>query len=240
MTVNAYTSCPLTPRGSSHSLTVVTPTRSERRRYGRIRLETPLHGRFGAIDVRILQLSMSGFLVAQEGRSAEGDPRTLLIDWNGAPIELECEVVRSHLYRLSRALGEKSVYHTGLRIVGFANGSFDALRGLIHERVMRALEEQKANARGIPPLSVYMYQPEKGELFRRCEYIDGVWQKSETSRPQQPPHGFTVSAEVEPRYIEMLCDTWVRTTAEGRRLTQLLAELSVSRAEGIPTRRYVP
>jgi hypothetical protein len=30
------------------------------------------------------------------------------------------------------------------------------------------------------------------------------------------------------------------TTAEGRRLTQMLAALSISRNEGIPTRRYIP
>jgi hypothetical protein len=30
------------------------------------------------------------------------------------------------------------------------------------------------------------------------------------------------------------------TTPEGRRLTQMLAELSINKAEGIPTRRYVP
>jgi hypothetical protein len=85
-----------------------------------------------------------------------------------------------------------------------------------------------------------MYQPEKGELLRRCEFIDGEWRKSETIRPQQPPNGFTISADVDPDHVAMLCDTWENTTAEGRRLTQLLAELSISRAEGIPTRRYVP
>lgn len=183
---------------------------------------------------------MSGFLVAQEGRSAEGEPRTLTIDWHCTPIELECEVVRSHVYRLSKSLGEKSVYNTGLRIVGFAPGGFDALRGLIEELVVRALEEQKANARGIPPLAAYMYQPAKGDLYRRCEFIDGVWYKSETSRSRQPPNGFTVSAETDPEHLDILCQTWESTTVEGRRLTQLLAELSISRMEGVPTRRYVP
>ena len=85
-----------------------------------------------------------------------------------------------------------------------------------------------------------MYQPGKGELYRRCELVDGVWRQTETTRPQQPMNGFTISAEVDPYHVSMLCDTWERTTAEGRRLTRLLAELSISTTEGIPTRRYVP
>jgi hypothetical protein len=127
-----------------------------------------------------------------------------------------------------------------LRITDYANEGFDQLRHLIGERILRALDEMKANARGIPPLAAYMYQPEKGELYRRCELINGIWRKSETIRPQQPAQGFTVSAEVDPEHVQLLCETWERTSAEGRRLTQLLAELSISKAEGIPTRRYVP
>lgn len=214
--------------------------RSERRRYGRIKLDTPLRARFADVSVRVLEISVSGFLVAHEGRFAAGDPQPLLIACEGTLIEADCVVARSHLYRLAKGLGEKSLYHTGLRIVRFANDGFNRLRNLIGERILRALEEQKANAKGIPPLAAYMYQPEKGELFRRCELIDDVWRKTETIRPHQPQNGFTVSAEVDPYYVDMLCETWEQTTPEGRRLTQLLAELSISTAEGVPTRRYVP
>lgn len=214
--------------------------RPERRRYGRIKLDSPLRARFGNVQVRVLEVSVSGFLVAHEGRFATSEPRPFALEWNGRTIDLECAVARSTLYRLAKSLGEKSLYHTGLRIVGFDGDGFNLLRELIADRILRALEEQKANSRGIPPLNVYMYQPEKGELYRRCELVDGAWRKSETIRPLQPPNGFTISAEVDPYHVDMLCDTWEQTTSEGRRLTQLLAELSISKAEGIPTRRYVP
>lgn len=199
-----------------------------------------MRARFGSMDVRVLELSVVGFLVAHEGRLETGDVRHFALDWQGTLIELECSVARSTLYRLGKSLGTKSVYHTGLRIVRFENDGFSRLRELIADRIVRALDEMKANARGIPPLAAYMYQPEKGELFRRCEWIDGAWRKSETIRPNQPPNGFTISAEVQPEHVDLLCETWERTTWEGRRLTQLLAELSISRVEGIPTRRYVP
>jgi hypothetical protein len=228
------------PRREGFHLQSMVRPRSERRRYGRIQLDTPLRARFADVSVRVIEISVSGFLVAHEGRFAAGDPQPLLIAGDGTLIEADCVVARSHLYRLAKGLGEKSLYHTGLRIVRFANDGFNRLRNLIGERILRALEEQKANAKGIPPLAAYMYQPEKGELFRRCEFIDNVWRKTETIRPHQPQNGFTVYAEVDPYYVEMLCETWEQTTPEGRRLTQLLAELSISTAEGVPTRRYVP
>ncbi len=218
----------------------VLETIPERRRRGRIRLDEPLKGRFGDMPVVVLEVSVAGFLIAHEGRLAPGATHPLTLSWNEATMTLECVIVRSILYRLGRSLGETSVYHSGLRIFRYGAGDFDHLRALIADRIVRALEEMKANARGIPPLAAYMYQPGKGELYRRCELIDGAWRKTETIRAQQPPNGFTVSAEVDPYHVSLLCETWERTTLEGRRLTQLLAELSISRAEGIPTRRYEP
>jgi len=214
----------------------------ERRKYGRIRLDAPMSARFADRAVRILELSVVGFLVAHEGRLAADETHRLTVDWQGDMLELDCRVVRSVLWRLGKTMGERSIYHTGLHIVDVQRASFDRLRELIAERVMRALEEQKANARGIPPLAAYMYryQPEKGELYRRCEYINGQWRKTETIRSSQPMSGFTVSADVDPEHVDMLCATWEMTTPEGRRLTRLLAELSISKVEGVPTRRYVP
>ncbi|MDQ3283654.1 MAG: PilZ domain-containing protein [Acidobacteriota bacterium] len=216
------------------------PTAPERRRYGRMKLDEPLPAKFGDARARVVELSIVGFRIAHEGRLQVGDRRTLVVDWQGTSIELSCSLVRSTLYRLAKKMGEQSIYQSGLRIVGTSRESYERLRELIGDRILRALEEQKANARGIPPLAAYMYQPEKGDLFRRCEYIDGAWRKSETIRPAQPMNGFTVAAEVAPQHVDLLCETWERTTEEGRRLTQLLAELSVSKVEGVPTRRYVP
>jgi hypothetical protein len=213
---------------------------SDRRRYSRIRLDHPLSARFGDTRAKVIEISLMGFRIAHEGRLPVGERRRLVLDWEGAPIDLGCALVRSTLWRLAKAMGEQSIYHSGLRIVETSRESFDRLRELIAERIMRALEEQKANARGIPPLAAYMYQPEKGDLFRRCEWIDGEWRISETIRAAQPQHGFTVSADVEPQHVQTLCRTWEATTEEGRRLTRMLAELSISKAEGVPTRRYVP
>lgn len=212
----------------------------ERRRYGRIVLDALLPGRFGDVPVRILDVSLSGFRIAHESLLNAGRSYPLWAEWDGRKMGLDCRVVRTTLWRLAKALGERSIYHSGLQITHSVDDSHDVLRDLITDRLMRAIEEQMANAHGIPPFAAHMYQPGKSDLYRRCEYIDGVWHKRETIRPEQPPHGFTVSIDVVPEHVEMLCSTWEQTTSEGRRLTRLLAELSVSKKEGVPTRRYVP
>ncbi len=212
----------------------------ERRRFGRVKLDEPLSGRFGGARVRVYELSVTGFMVAHEARYAPGEVDHLVVDWNGTRLELVCRLIRSTVWRLAKSLGHKSLYRSGLQIVDAVGDAYERLREMIAERVIRAIEEQKANARGIPPLAAYMYQPGKGDLYRRCELIAGEWRKAETDRAEQPPYGFTVSAEVEAEYVDLLCQTWEATTDEGRRLTQILAALSISKNEGIATRRYEP
>ena len=212
----------------------------ERRRFGRVKLDEPLPAHFGATRVAVFEVSVTGFSVSHEQRYAPGEVAHLIVDWQGTKLDLVCRLVRSTVWRLAKSAGEKSIYHSGLQIIESVGNAYANLRSLIAERIIRAIEEQKANARGIPPLAAYMYQPGKGELYRRCEFVDGTWRKSETSRTEQPANGFTISADVDRAHVDMLCQTWEMTTAEGRRLTQMLAALSINREEGVPVRRYVP
>ena len=205
-----------------------------------MKLDEPISARFGGSRVRVYELSVSGFLVAHEARYAPGEVDHLVVDWQGERLELVCRLVRSKIWRLAKSIGEKSIYRSGLQIVEAIGDAYDRLREMIADRVIRAIDEQKANARGIPPLAAYMYQPGKGELYRRCEFIGGEWRKTETDHAEQPEAGFTVSAEVEPAHVDLLCETWEATTEEGKRLTQILAALSLSKKEGVPTRRYEP
>jgi hypothetical protein len=55
------------------------------------------------------------------------------------------------------------------------------------------------------------------------------WKRRRSLLPDQPDDGFTVRATVPPEEIEMLCRTYEKGDDESRRLTRLMAELSVSR-----------
>ena len=205
----------------------------DRRRFGRIHFDVPIPARLGETRVQILDVSMNGSRVASESRFSPGATSTFKFDWEGKPVTATAVVIRCSLY-------EKNLYQTGLRFDALAGDSDMTIREMIAVHVFRALEEQKANAHGIPPVGPYVHVEGKLEHYRRCEFIDGRWKRSQTNSPNQPIDGFTISSEVGQRYVDLLCETYEKAGSEGRRLTKILAQLSISKAEGVPTRRYIP
>ena len=212
----------------------------ERREFHRIQLEQPLVANLGNVVVEVRDVSLTGARVVGEARFGPGTEHELKFAWNDMEMRFQVSVVRCTLFSFAKAPGEKSVYQTGLRIRESLGNSDRHLREMIASYVIRALEEQKANARGLPPIGPYGYLEGKGDRFRRCEYIDGKWRRTETTRAEQPPVGFTVSADVRPYYVDLLCETYQAADEEGRRLTQTLAQLSINKTEGVPTRKYLP
>jgi hypothetical protein len=212
----------------------------DRRQYGRIDLDQPLKGFLDEFPVRVIEVSVSGLRVEHDMRIVPAPTRKIRVEWKGRTLQFGCVVARSTLFRLAQEANEKSIYHSGIRILESVGDAEMQLREFIADRVTRALDEQKANARGLPPLGVYTFQVGKGDRYRRCEFIDGAWRKTDTTTSQQPPNGFTVSAELDSVTVDLLCRTFETTTEQGRRLTQMLAELSIKKTEGTPTRRYVP
>jgi hypothetical protein len=205
-----------------------------------VHLDPALRGSVDAVPIFVTEISVAGALVAHESRFPPKARHQLWFDWHEHTLRFEAEAVRTAVVRLARKAGEKSLYNTGMRMVRSDGKSKKLLRDLVADYVVRAINEQLANARGVPPLAAYSYQSGKGTRYRRCEFINGLWRKSETTHPGQPPDGFTISAEIDPDDVELLCQTWERVDEKGKELTQLLAQLSISKAEGIPTRRYEP
>ena len=214
----------------------------ERRSYGRVHLETKLRGSVDAVPIFVTEVSVSGVRVIHENRfpTKPDGVHQLWFDWNEHTLRFQVELIRTTIAKLAKKPGDKSLYDSGLRYVHSDAKSDRLLRELIGEYVVRSLNEQLSNAHGIPPLAAYSYQTGKGNRYRRCEFFNGVWRKAETFDPQQPEFGFTIAADTDPEQVEILCKTWEVVGAEGRRLTQLLAQLSISKTEGIPTRRYEP
>ena len=213
----------------------------ERRRYQRASLVRPQPARVGVARVYILDISLNGARIAHQGTlPPPGRECALAFEWEGHPIELRCEVTRNVLDRLAKSAAEKSVYHAGLSIVDADRQSREELRTMIAGLVARALDEQKANARGVPAEAAQCFQTGKGTDYLRCELVGGTWRRTETNRAEQPQDGFTVSVEESREHVEMLCDTFVNADDDGRQLIRMMAELSISKAEGVPTRRYMP
>jgi hypothetical protein len=213
----------------------------ERRRYGRVQLTPPLRGEFDSTRVTVVEVSVIGARITHEGSLPRTGSHRLRITWEEQTVSFECELVRSSVVRLAKKAGESTLYESGLRLTRALDKSEDLLRELIATHVLQAINEQIANARGLVPLAVSAYDTEKrSNKYRRCEHVEGGWRKSETTSPEQPDNGFTISAGVDPYHVEMLCRTWELCDEAGRELTKIFAQLSVSKKEGAPTRRYVP
>jgi hypothetical protein len=213
---------------------------NDRRQYGRVHLSPPLRGEIDGIFAAISEISLNGVRLMHDQRLQQVESHQIRFQWQQFTIRLRGEVIRTTIKKLAKRPGEASVYESGIRITEAVGESHALLRDMIADFVVRSINEQLANARGIPRLAAYSYQTGKGDRYRRCEFVNGAWRKVETTTPDQPANGFTISAEVEPNEVDMLCRTWEACNAEGRRLTQILAQLSISKKEGIPTRRYLP
>ena len=201
----------------------------------------PLVARIGQARVFLLEVSLNGALIAHQGNiPPEGGTCVVMFEWENIAVALECQIIRNTLQKMARNANEKSVYHAAMEIIRASETAMKTLRDMITEIVARALDEQKANARGIPAVAAQTFQTGKGSQFLRMELLNGAWRRTETTRPDQPMNGFTISAEEPPDHIAMLCETYAAATNESRRLIKLMAELSISKAEGIPTRRYTP
>jgi len=162
-------------------------------------------------------------------------------DWDGNRIELRCRIVRTVLHRAADGVGGRTLYHSGLAIEESVGASETTLRKLIEHHVERALDEQKANARGVPPLAAQSMQTGAPTTYVRHEYSLGRWREVMTPTPSQPESGFTISAEHSPSEVEMLRRAYERAaTNNDRAVIRRLAALSLSSGEIVQARRYVP
>ena len=213
----------------------------ERRQNGRVTPVQRIRGMVGNVPVFVLDLSLAGVRVAhQEQLPAIGQTATLVFEWEGRRFTGKAEVRHTKVEKLAKTKFEKSLYHSGVLMTPNDAFSQAIVKDIIQSCHDRALDEQRANAEGIPAIAAQSFQTGKGDDFVRCELRPSGWVKTATRDPQQPANGFTISASEEPAKIATLCKTWEMADPEARRLIKTFAALSISKSEGIPTRRYDP
>lgn len=215
--------------------------REEKRRYQRVTLPNPLRSDVSGIRAYVVDMSVMGVRVAhQDALPAPGGTCIVRFEGVSGPIALDCVIVHTLVHRPARSAGDRPVFHSGLHITAARHDSDRALRELISHFVDRALDEQRANARGIPASAAVSFQTGKGTEFLKMELSAGKWRRTLTKDSQQPHNGFTISASEHEDNIAMLCEAFESADNDGRRLIRTMAELATSKAEGIPTRRYEP
>lgn len=211
---------------------------ADRREFARLELPRPLAARFGNAKAFVLDVSIAAAKLAIQQDLEPGLVDRLSFEHEGTPIVFEGEVVRSQLDREGTATA-RPVYHVAVKFLSALGDSDKVLREMITEYVTRALDEQKANARGIPPSAATFQTGVKRPVYIRCRYVNQKWVRTSTTESSQPLDGFTVAASESQEQIDMLCKTYEDADFEGRRMIRQLAEMSVG-DEVVPTRRYTP
>lgn len=238
------------------------------RRVQRIHLARPLIARLGATQVVLVDVSMLGARIEHHTPLSTGQQAALAFRWDEEDIEVECRIVRSRLERFSVGADGLTVYHSGLEFVEPPAQTKAQLKKMIEIFITRALEEQKLNARGVVPqtvehMPIFRYggqltanQKDIAEtvgssvlptarIAKQTGYIcfqleNRMWRKKRTHDPGQPLDGFTVSALEDQTQIDLLCQAYEKSDADGRKMIQLFAQLSIAEGEGVTPGRFEP
>lgn len=233
----------------------------------RVHLATPIVARLGSVQVALVDLSVLGARVEHHMPLHAGAHGTLTFVWDEVEMRLDCRVVRSRVERFAAGSDGLTVYHSGLEFVNLRPALKNRLKELIGTFIARALEEQKLNARGVIPQHDVNHMPifrfggqltanpkdrEGGavplpmsrvtrETGYVCYQLDNQrWRRKRTHDPGQPPEGFTISAAEDHQQAELLCEAYLKSDPQGRRLIQLFAQLSIMEGEGIQAGRFQP
>lgn len=213
----------------------------DRRKVNRVKLPQPLRAAVGTQKVFILDISIQGVrIVHQEPLGRPGTACALRFDYHGARAFLDCAIVHTSPVKVGEGISARTLHHSGMSIANATPESRAVVKSIIEEQILRALDEQKANARGIPAVAALSFQTGKGSEYVRHEFVSGRWHQKPTTDARQPANGFTISSEQTYEEVQMLRSAYEVGDADGRALIRQMAELSISKAEGIPTRKYEP
>lgn len=191
----------------------------ERRAYQRLTLPEPLDGWFGDFSVRLVDVSASGAQIEHDEAIPDASRALLRFYWRGEEVEILAETAR--------------LIHTNRMGVRFLEES-ETLRMLIAVSAADVLRALEANARGDREANVIGDETltsawrTHASGYVRWELEDGHWTPHHAREPKQPENGFTIAASEAEEQVAMLRRTYETGDAEARRLTRMLAELSVA------------
>jgi hypothetical protein len=194
--------------------------KEERRVYQRLALTKHLDAQFGSYAVRLLDVSAIGALIESDVDIPVGSRAQLRFTWRHHDLVINAEAVRNEHD------------HAGLH---FLEDS-EQLRAAITESALEVLRAQEANLEGHRERNVISGDETltsasaglRASGFVTWTLDETGWKHRRSLLPDQPEHGFTLAASEPEDQVELLRKTYENGDAEARRLTRLLAELSVA------------
>ena len=202
---------------------------SDRREFQRLRLGKPILGLLEDQNALILDIGVSGAYVEHYGKPPVGGKMTLLFRWKGEDLGFLCEVAHTDVVRNA---ANDVVSQTGLTFVEPVGQSESRLNDMVATFIGKILAAQKANAAAgdISESGTLVdlggARRSRSRNFVAYRYENGKWSRAFTDSHAQPPNGFTVAGYEDDEELKTLCETYEAADEEGRRLIQLVAELS--------------
>lgn len=191
----------------------------ERRQFQRLTLLEPVDAWFGDYSVRLLNVSATGALIEADDDLPDDARALLRFYWRGAEIEILAKTVR------------KLAVQTGLEFLE----ECEDLYQLIAASATELLRAQEANAAGVREANVIGDETltaasaaSRVAGFVTWTYGENGWKARRSLLPDQPPDGFTIQAGESEDQVALLCRTYESGDTEARRLTRMLAEISVA------------
>lgn len=192
----------------------------ERREYQRLALTSPLEGKFGRTKIQLIDVSATGALLEFDSNIAVGKKGVLTFTWRDRTVKIHAEAVRT----------QDDL--AGLRF----NEDNPVLRELIAESAREVLRAQEANMAGHREHNVISGDETlttasaglRAAGFVTWTLTDDGWKRRKSLLPDQPDDGFTLSASEPEDQVALMRKTYENGDSEARRLTRLLAELSVA------------
>ena len=198
----------------------------ERREYQRLALTSPLDGKFGKTPIRLLDVSAIGALIESDVEIPIGRKGDLTFTWREHRVKIKAESVRTDEDMAGLKFREDS----------------RKLRDLIAESAREVLRAQEANLEGDRMRNIISGDETLTTAsagLRAAGYVTWTllaegWKKRKSLLPDQPDNGFTLAASEPEDQVELLRKTYENGDDEARRLTRLLAELSVATVRPTP------
>ena len=192
----------------------------DRRAYQRLTLLEPLDGWFGDFSVRLVDVSATGAQIEHDEPIPFDAHGLLRFWWRGEEVELLAKTARViQPHRMGLHFVEESEPLRSL----LAASSADMIRAF----EANAAGDRAANVIGDETMTSAWQRPISGFVVWMFE--DGLgWKSRFTRDSDQPPNGFTISAAEPDDQVEMLRKTYESGDEDARKMTRLLAEMSVA------------
>lgn len=192
----------------------------ERREYQRLALTSALDGKFGKTPIRLLDVSAIGALIESDVEVPIGQKAVLTFTWREHKVKIKAESVRTDEDMAGLKFREDS----------------RKLRDLIAQSALEVLRAQEANLEGDRMRNIIAGDETLTTAsagLRAAGFVTWIllpegWKKRKSLLPDQPDNGFTLAASEPEDQVELLRKTYENGDDEARRLTRLLAELSVA------------